>query len=90
MLDEDLGSPSFFLDAIADLRIILSAYDSSLVPVGDESEQLVAILESALWPYIQQCEGLSRALPDLSRCIILSNCYDLAQVCSWPILLTSR
>jgi len=79
-LDEDLGCPSFFLDAVAELRIILSSYDSSLTPITDESDQLSAILETALWPYVRQCEELSATMPDLSRCIILANCYDLSQV----------
>lgn len=79
-LDEDLAAPSFFLDAVSDLRIILSAYDSSLAPITTESAELSSILESALWPYIQLCENLSESLSKLSRCIVLSNCYDLAQV----------
>jgi hypothetical protein len=89
-LDEDLGCPAFFLDAIADLRIILAAYESSLAPITDESEQMSAVLESALWPYIKQCEDLSATLEPLSRCIILSNCYDLSQVTHRSCVLTNR
>ena len=79
-LDDDLGPPSFFLDAISDLRIILSAYDSSLAPLTQSDEELLSILDSALAPYLRQCEQLSLSLPKLSRCIMLFNCYDIARV----------
>jgi conserved oligomeric Golgi complex subunit 6 len=79
-LDEDLGPPSFLLDAISDLRIILGAYDSSLAPLTQNDEELSAILDSALTPYLRQCEQLSSSLPRLSRCVMLFNCYDIARV----------
>jgi hypothetical protein len=79
-LDDDLGPPFFFLDAISDLRIILSAYDSSLAPLTQSDEELISILDSALAPYLRQCEQLSLSLPQLSRCIMLFNCYDIARV----------
>jgi Conserved oligomeric complex COG6 len=80
-LDEDLGPPVFFLDATSDLRIILSAYDSSMAPVAEDNEEMFAILDSALTPYLRQCEHIAESLPELSQYIMLSNCYDLAKVC---------
>jgi len=79
-LDEDLGPPVFFMDAIADLRVILSAYDSSLAPVARDDQEIASILESALSPYLRQCEDMSQSLSELSQFIMLSNCYDLAKV----------
>ena len=79
-LDEDLAAPVFLLDAISDLRIILSAYESSIDPVVRDDQELFAILDVALRPYIRQCEQVSQILPELSRRIMLSNCYDLAKV----------
>jgi Conserved oligomeric complex COG6 len=81
-LDEDLGAPVFFLDAISDLRIILSAYESSLAPISNDDQEISAIIESSLTPYLRQCEQMAKSLPELSRNIMLSNCYDLAKV-SW-------
>ena len=79
-LDEDLGPPVFLMDAISELRVILSAYDSSIAPVTRDDEEMSSILDSALAPYLRQCEQLSLSLPELSQCIMLSNCYDLAIV----------
>jgi Conserved Oligomeric Golgi complex subunit 6, C-terminal len=80
IVDDDLGPPPFFLDAMADLRIILGAYDSSSVPGVSGNDDLRAILESSLTPYIRRCEELSGSLPGLSATIMLYNCGDLAQV----------
>jgi Conserved oligomeric complex COG6 len=79
-LDEDLGAPVFFLDAISDLRTILSAYDSSLAPTSSDSTEISTIMDSSLAPYLKQCEQMAKTLPELSRNILLSNCYDLAKV----------
>jgi hypothetical protein len=79
-LDEDLGPPIFFMDAIADLRLILSAYDSSMAPIARDDQEVFSILDSALTPYLRQCEQMSLSLPELSQWIMLSNCYDLAKV----------
>ena len=79
-LDDDLGAPVFLLDAISDLRTILSAYDSSMAPLTRDDEELFAILDIALRPYLRQCEQISQVLPELSQCIMLSNCYDLTKV----------
>ena len=79
-LDEDLGPPVFFMDAISDLRVILSAYDSSMAPIAKDDQEIFSILDSALTPYLRQCEQMSLSLPELSQCIMLSNCYDLAKV----------
>jgi Conserved oligomeric complex COG6 len=79
-LGDDLGPPAFFLDVISDLRVILSAYDSSLAPVTQDDKEISAIFDSALRPYIRQCEEMSHSLPALSRNIVLANCYDLAKV----------
>jgi len=79
-LDEDLGPPVFFMDAISDLRIILSAYDSSMAPASPDDQEMFSILDSALTPYLRQCEQMSQSLSELSECIMLSNCYDLAKV----------
>lgn len=79
-LDEDLGPPVFFLDAISDLRVILSAYDSSMAPIARDDLEMLSILDSALAPYLRQCEQISLSLPELSQWIMLSNCYDLAKV----------
>jgi hypothetical protein len=79
-LDDDLGPPVFFLDVISDLRVILSAYDSSLAPIAQDNKEVSAILDSALRPYLRQCEQMSQTLPSLSRNIVLANCYNLAKV----------
>ena len=79
-LDQDLGPPAVFLDTISDLRIILSAYESSLAPVAQTDEEISSILDSALFPYLRRCEEISQSLPTLSRFVMLSNCYDLAKV----------
>jgi len=79
-LEEDLGPPAFFLDAIADLRIILSAYDSSLAPVEQDEQEIRSILDISLTPYLEHCDEASKPLPGLSRWIMLVNCYDLAKV----------
>ena len=79
-LDDDLGPPVFFMDAISDLRVILSAYDSSMAPIARDDQEMFSILDSALTPYLQQCEQMSLSLPELSQWIMLSNCYDLARV----------
>jgi hypothetical protein len=79
-LDDDLGPPVFFLDVISDLRVILSAYDSSLVPVAQDDAEVSAILDSALRPYLRQCEEMSKKLEAVARTIVLANCYDLAKV----------
>ena len=79
-LDEDLGPPVFLMDAITDLRVILSAYDSSMAPITNDEQEIFSILDTALTPYIRQCEQLSSSLPELSQCIILANCYDLTKV----------
>ena len=79
-LDEDLGPPIFFMDAISDLRIILSAYDSSMAPVSGDDQEIFSILDSALTPYVRQCEQMTQSLPELSKYIMLSNCYDLTKV----------
>jgi Conserved oligomeric complex COG6 len=78
-LDEDLGPPVFFMDAISDLRIILSAYDSSMAPIERDDQEVFSILDIALTPYLRQCEQMSLSLPELSQWIMLSNCYDLAK-----------
>jgi hypothetical protein len=88
-LDEDLGPPVFFLDAISDLRIILSAFDSSMAPVAQDNEEMYAIFDSALTPYLRQCEHMSESLSELSQCIMLSNCYDLAKVCFNNVIIDS-
>ena len=79
-IDEDLGPPAAFLDAISDLRIILTAYESSLSPVAQTGEEITAVLNSALRPYLERCEQLSASLANLPRCTMLFNCYDLAKV----------
>jgi hypothetical protein len=79
-LDEDLGPPAFFLDAVSDLRIILGAYDTSLAPVEHNELEVRAILDVALTPYLYHCEEVSRSLPTLSQWIMLANCYDLGKV----------
>jgi|SRR5271170_3001551 hypothetical protein len=79
-LDEDLGPPVFFLDAVSDLRIILSAYDSSMAPIEHDEQEIHAILHVSLTPYLEHCEDISKSLPPLSQWIMLANCYDLAKV----------
>ena len=79
-LDEDLGTPVFFMDAISDLRIILSAFESSMAPVSKDDQEIFSILDTALTPYLRECEQISQSLPRLSECIMLSNCHDLAKV----------
>jgi Conserved Oligomeric Golgi complex subunit 6, C-terminal len=79
-LDEDLGPPVFFLDAVADLRIILSAYDSSLAPIEHDEQEIRSILDVSLTPYLEHCDEASRSLPSLPQWIMLVNCYDLAKV----------
>jgi hypothetical protein len=79
-LDEDLGPPVFFLDAVSDLRTILSAYDSSMAPIEQDEKEIHAILDVSLTPYIEHCEDVSKSLPALSQWIMLDNCYDLARV----------
>jgi len=81
-LDDDLAPPLFFMDAITDLRTILTAYDSSLTPMARDDQDVRSIVESALSPYLRQCEQMSESLPELSQCIMLANCYDLAIVWS--------
>jgi hypothetical protein len=80
VIDDDLGPPVAFLDAISDLRIILAAYESSLSPVSQTGEEILAVLGSALHPYLRRCEQMSASLSNLSRCIMLFNCYNLARV----------
>jgi conserved oligomeric Golgi complex subunit 6 len=79
-LDEDLGCPVFLLDAISDLRVILGAYESSFVPASDDYQEISAIFNSALHPYLQQCEEIAKSFPELLQCIILSNCIDLVKM----------
>ena len=79
-LDEDLGPPALLLDAVSDLRIILSAYDSSMAPIEHDEQEMRAILDVSLTPYLERCEEVSRSLPALSQWIMLANCYDLAKV----------
>lgn len=79
-LDEDLGPPVFFMDAITDLRVILSVYDSSMAPIARDDQEMISILNSALTPYLRQCEQMALSLPELSQWIMLANCYDLAKV----------
>lgn len=80
VIDDDLGPPAAFLDAISDLRIILTAYESSLSPIAQTGEEITAVLDSALRPYLERCKQLSVSLSSLSRCTVLFNCYDLAKV----------
>jgi len=89
-LDDDLAAPLFFMDAITDLRTILAAYDSSLTPVARDDQEVRSIIESALSPYLRQCEQMSESLPELSHYIMLANCYDLAIVWSSPCLTEDR
>jgi Conserved oligomeric complex COG6 len=79
-LDDDLAPPVFFMDAVTDLRTILTAYDSSMTPIARDDQEIHAIIESALSPYLRQCEGMVEPLVELSQCIMLANCYDLAIV----------
>lgn len=80
VIDDDLGPPAVFLDAIANLRIILGAYESSLTPVAQAGSEISTVLESALHPYLQRCELVGTSLPKLARCTVLFNCYDIAKV----------
>jgi hypothetical protein len=82
VIDDDLGPPAIFLDAISDLRIILGAYESSMSPVARTGAEISAVLESALHPYLQRCEQISASLSKLAQCTVLFNCYDLAKVSS--------
>src|SRR5205085_5584349 len=80
VIDDDLGPPAAFLDAIVDLRVILGAYESSLTPLAQASSEISTVLESALHPYLQRCELVATSLPKLARCTLLFNCYDIAKV----------
>jgi hypothetical protein len=90
VIDDDLGPPAAFLDAISDLRIILAAYESSLSPVAQTDEEISAVLDSALRPFLRRCEQISASLSNLSRCTMLFNCYDLAKVLLLALLLNNR
>jgi Conserved oligomeric complex COG6 len=82
VIDEDLGPPAVFLDAIADLRIILGAYESSLTPVAQAGSEISTVLKSALHPYLHRCELISTSLPRLAQCTVMFNCYDITKVSS--------
>lgn len=75
----DLSPPDFFLEALTQLRNLMSSYETSLAPAIERDTEFSEILEEALDPYLDGCHTLRKDLGDVQGTIFELNCILAAK-----------
>ncbi|KAK9457675.1 oligomeric Golgi complex subunit 6 [Dipodascopsis uninucleata] len=78
----DLQPPQFLHESLAEMKTLMSSYDTSYAEDANEREkEFSKIIEEALEPYLNCCTTMSNveSLSIADRNIFLINCYDAAR-----------
>ncbi|KAM3467158.1 hypothetical protein MY5147_008865 [Beauveria neobassiana] len=73
-MPSDLDPPVFLQDALKQIQVILSTYETSLSTAGESEENIGQILAEAVDPFILDSEALAKSMPTLRSSIYLINC----------------
>jgi len=77
----NLGPPLFFQDAIKQLRVIVSTYETSLSASAGEHEEVDRLLAEAFDPFMLICEEMAKPLSPPDDSIFLINCWLMGSKC---------
>ncbi|KAM3487070.1 hypothetical protein MY3957_009638 [Beauveria namnaoensis] len=73
-MPSDLDPPVFLQDALKQIQVILSTYETSLSTAEESEENIGQILAEAVDPFILDSEALAKSMPTLRSSIYLINC----------------
>ena len=74
-LPGDLRPPSFFLDSLRQLALIMRTYDTSAFDVADRGIGFQPLLDDAFEPFMTMCEDMKATLRGSASSIFILNCY---------------
>ncbi len=77
----NLGPPLFLQDAIKQLEVIISTYETSLSTSNDEHEEVNQLMAEAFDPFLLGCEKMAKSLPSPDDSIFLLNCWLAGSEC---------
>jgi conserved oligomeric Golgi complex subunit 6 len=79
-VSEDLSPPEFLTTALSELKILMTSYDTSLVPQVEREEDFGKILNVALDPYLEICDKMSGEVKVPGRHVFGLNSFIAAKV----------
>ncbi|KAG5950117.1 hypothetical protein E4U53_005469 [Claviceps sorghi] len=77
----DLAAPKFFIDALEQLKVIMSTYGSSLSSHEDKPLEFEMVLSTAFEPFLSLCENMAEMLTPLKGSIFIINVNIVAEKC---------
>lgn len=80
-IPSNLAPPLFLQDALKQLEVIISTYETSLSSSNDEPEEVHELIEEAFDPFLLGCEELAKSLPSPDDSIFLLNCWLAGSKC---------
>ncbi|KAF8250215.1 oligomeric Golgi complex subunit 6 [Wilcoxina mikolae CBS 423.85] len=86
----NLAPPTFLLDSLRELTLLMKSYDTSLAPIESREGDFAKILENALDPYLEGCAQLSRELGQADEHVFSLNCILAAQSTLEPFDFTTQ
>ncbi|KAF8536237.1 oligomeric Golgi complex subunit 6 [Trichophaea hybrida] len=86
----NLAPPTFLLDSLRELTLLMKSYDTSLAPIESRESDFAKILENALDPYLEGCAQLSRELEQADEHVFSLNCILTAQSTLEPFNFTTQ
>lgn len=79
LIPDDLGSPDFLDECLAQLQHLLKSYDTSAVMADTEGEGLALVLGEALDPFLACCDELAKTLDESEDHCFGINCKIAAR-----------
>ncbi|RPA76068.1 oligomeric complex COG6 [Ascobolus immersus RN42] len=76
---EDLSPPEFLTTALGELKVLMTSYDTSLVPTGEREEDFGKILNVALDPYLEIVDKMGAEVKVPGRHIFSLNSFIAAK-----------
>lgn len=89
-MPSDLSPPVFLQDALKQIQVVLSTYETSLSTSENVEDGIEQVLVEAVDPFILDSEALAKSMPSPRRSIYLINCRLAMTSCFKQSSLTSR
>jgi len=86
----NLAPPTFLLNSLRELTLLMKSYDTSLAPIESREGDFAKILENALDPYLEGCAQLSRELGQADEHVFSLNCILATQSTLEPFDFTTQ
>jgi len=72
----DLSAPDFLADALAELRALLTSYETSAASLSASEDALTVVLAETLTPYTVLCSSLADTLQPPASAVFIINCLQ--------------